>query len=718
MPVKSILDEPKNLEILVEHYSIRNKSTTQIAKESQDLFGTKISAASIYTALKRNNIPVKSKSESVSIAKCSLNQDESYMNEKTIEALDGFLLGDGGIGRPSSVSCPSTRLNMWSTEKEWTEYALSFFSKYEPSEAKQSGKIREKSPRLSWGSSTKHHRDFKIQYERWYPNGGHKQVPEDVRITPLSILLWYLGDGSITKSGVSYVIRFATCSFAPNDIDNILLPKLEKIGLFGIRTKYKNDIKLQTSSVKRFFEIIGTESPISCYNYKFEFDQWLNYYRLSQIVRNDQEKWRVRYLNDQGKLDCTRSPGNKLLLFNEKQANKLRRILDEHKLHNKYEDQDKKETEKLYSFSKCVKNDIERWNGRYLVSRNLVEHTRGKFTKSQKDALEKKLKFYGEKSAIPQKDVDRVFREYREKGFPYYDISFEDFENKINKIGEDNGNLHWDGFGSELATFFHPHIFECKHPGKMSALEFFNSDEDFKRGIKKIICLYPNITSSRVREICRNEASSSRINNFPPRVLVKVLNKLGLNNVDLLDPCHGFSGRLIGAYCSGKVKSYVGIDLSKDTHNGALRTKEWLEKLNKGFLFPIEKTEIELIKGDCLVKLDEYREKDIIFTSPPFLDKELYKEVDAESNYEKWINNFVIPFIEKCFSSLKDGGYFSLYIEKIDKHDFIGDVEKIANEVGFEQKDNLEFSMSYGENNRGNSSKRTIPILVFQKPKQ
>ena len=374
---------------------------------------------------------------------------------------------------------------------------------------------------------------------------------------------------------------------------------------------------------------------------------------------------------------------------------------------------------KKYTLSDIVKNPIERWNGRYLITHNLISHQKGKFLEDEKNELRKKLDFYGNTKIVPQKDINRIYNEYQNKGFPHYDIDFDKFKKVVEKIGEDNGNLNWDGYGSEIATFFHPHIFECKHKNKMSALEFFNSEEDFKRGIEKILCLYSKISDSNVREICRNESASSRINNFPPRIVVKILNHLNLNNVDLLDPCHGFSGRLIGAYSSGKVKSYTGIDLSLETHKGALKTKEWLNKLNEGKLFPNE-INIDLIHGDCLKELDKFSceecKKNVILTSPPFLNKEIYKGVEYENDYKLWLTNFVNPFISKCYNALKKGGHFILYVEKINKHDFITDVVDISLDNGFERMNNIEFLMSYGENNRdAKGSRRTIPILVFKK---
>jgi hypothetical protein len=289
-------------------------------------------------------------------------------------------------------------------------------------------------------------------------------------------------------------------------------------------------------------------------------------------------------------------------------------------------------------------------------------------------------------------------------------LTKEKFKSGMQNLSDNtNPELRWDGYGTNFATYFHPHIYECFHPNKMSAVDFFNSDEDFTRGIKKIVSLYgkDKITESKVREICRNEKASSRINNFPPRVAIKILNHLDLNNVTWLDPCHGFSGRLIGAYASKRVDKYIGVDLSPETHEGALETKKWLEDLDG-------EMKIDIIHGDCLEEMGD-KKADLIMTSPPFLDVEVYKGVPYDTDYQNWMSSFIEPFIKKSYRSLEDNGYFVLYLEKIRRHDFVSDFSDICKQEGFNRLSDIEFAMSYGENNRGDKSSRCVSILVFRK---
>jgi len=256
----------------------------------------------------------------------------------------------------------------------------------------------------------------------------------------------------------------------------------------------------------------------------------------------------------------------------------------------------------------------------------------------------------------------------------------------------------------------------------MSPLEFFNSEEDFKRGMEKVIALCPKITNSNVRDICRNEKASSRINNFPPRVAMTVIRELFPNNydVDVIDPTHGFSGRLIGAYCSGHVNRYVGIDISEKIHKGALKTKKWLNGIDSDSLLNglgKPTTQIDLYNDNCLEWMSAYKGNgfDMLLTSPPFLDEEQYEGVAFETDYGIWIRDFIGPFIKGAYNVLKVGGKMSVYIEKIKKEDFPLDFTQVALNNGFKKCESIKFKMSYGENNRSDKSARNIPVLVFEK---
>jgi hypothetical protein len=303
-------------------------STNDICNISVNLFGFFVSNGTIYKELIRHNILVRSKSESISRAMSTLNIDKSYLDEKTIEWIDGFLLGDGSISY-NKTTFKGARFSIGSSEKEWADYAMSGFKQYNPTEASSKGwKFRTQKPsRPTFSSRSKTHPDITKLAKRWYPN-GKKIVPLDVRITPTSILLWYLGDGSVgghkeSERLMSTNLSLATCGFTPEENNNILIPKLAKLGIRCLYGSSKNDIIVCSNSMGTFFDIIGRKSPISCYDYKFEIPKWLFLKTLKMIIPDKRERWRAKYYITSGQVQCQKSPGGHYFLFNKEQEKQL-----------------------------------------------------------------------------------------------------------------------------------------------------------------------------------------------------------------------------------------------------------------------------------------------------------------------------------------------------------------------------------------------------------
>jgi hypothetical protein len=368
----------------------------------------------------------------------------------------------------------------------------------------------------------------------------------------------------------------------------------------------------------------------------------------------------------------------------------------------------------LLKLSDIVKNQEELWKSRYWITRGMVEHeSRSRFTNQQAKDLRNKLLKHSSDDVIPTNEIDGVFDTYRKNGFPFYDCTFEYFKKGYDTLAKSSikkraGAYLWDGYGTQFATCFHPQIFNCSRKNKMSAYDLFNDDDLFREAIKKSLALNKQVSDSTIRTICRNDKNSSRINNFPPKVTMSILQEHFQSSISVLDPCAGFSGRLLGCSCSNLVKTYTGIDLSEKTYNGLIKTKDFINQITNDI-------SIEIHNDDCLKKMKEFNDYDCILTSPPFLDVERYDGVAYETNYEIWTKDFVIPFINNSFSCLKSGGRMFLYLEKIGKIDFPNDVSVFAESIGFSVEDPIVFKMSYGENNRSENSSRDINILSFLK---
>lgn len=113
-----------------------------------------------------------------------------------------------------------------------------------------------------------------------------KQVPDDFRLTALSALLWYLGDGSLVRKSTkqtSQVITFATHSFPLVGLTNTLKPQLvdilccasNEVVIQGDRRVVGypvcgHEIRIPSRYVPRWLQFIGP-CPVSSYRYKWDY---------------------------------------------------------------------------------------------------------------------------------------------------------------------------------------------------------------------------------------------------------------------------------------------------------------------------------------------------------------------------------------------------------------------------------------------------------------
>ncbi|MCS7106088.1 MAG: helix-turn-helix domain-containing protein [Candidatus Aenigmarchaeota archaeon] len=114
--------------------------------------------------------------------------------------------------------------------------------------------------------------------EKWYKkeNGKtFKTIPRDLKITPTTLLFWYLGDGCLIRrkddSNRVPSIVLATNNFSKEDID-FLIKKLKETDLTFYPVKYKSGFTgkncgyclysvTQDGTPFRFFKLIGLECP-------------------------------------------------------------------------------------------------------------------------------------------------------------------------------------------------------------------------------------------------------------------------------------------------------------------------------------------------------------------------------------------------------------------------------------------------------------------------
>lgn len=120
------------------------------------------------------------------------------------EFLDGELLGDGHLN-PVTYNgiVTSVRYQHGSSKKRYLQWLGMVLTNYG---IKRCGNIRKrlheiptsKSICIDYHYCSKSYRELVSYYSRWYPN-RKKIVPKDLKLTPVTVRQWYIGDGSIYK---------------------------------------------------------------------------------------------------------------------------------------------------------------------------------------------------------------------------------------------------------------------------------------------------------------------------------------------------------------------------------------------------------------------------------------------------------------------------------------------------------------------------------------
>jgi 23S rRNA A1618 N6-methylase RlmF len=138
-----------------------------------------------------------------------------------------------------------------------------------------------------------------------------------------------------------------------------------------------------------------------------------------------------------------------------------------------------------------------------------------------------------------------------------------------------------------------------------------------------------------------------------------------------LDCSAGWGDRLVGAIAYGC--EYVGVDPSK-----CMRPK--YKQIIKTLASPAKQSKYKVIcDGFEKVKIKK-NYFDLVFTSPPFFDFEVYENNNNQSvqqfnTVDNWKKYFLFPLIDKSYSALRVGGYLALYITDFKGSPYIKDMK-------------------------------------------
>lgn len=132
----------------------------------------------------------------------------------------------------------------------------------------------------------------------------------------------------------------------------------------------------------------------------------------------------------------------------------------------------------------------------------------------------------------------------------------------------------------------------------------------------------------------------------------EIINRFNPNTI--LDFCCGWGSSLTASACLN-IPNYIGIDTNKSL----------VEPYNKMIDLLVHElkttTKIKIFFEDAITVDYSKLDYDMVFTSPPYYNKEIYEYTKKRTNVE-WEQDFYVPIFRETYKYLKNGGYYILNI--------------------------------------------------------
>lgn len=146
---------------------------------------------------------------------------------------------------------------------------------------------------------------------------------------------------------------------------------------------------------------------------------------------------------------------------------------------------------------------------------------------------------------------------------------------------------------------------------------------------------------------------------FPSDIARSLYDEFAPEGGSVLDPCHGWGGRMLGFLLS-KASYYEGYDTDPKTFRGVgemfkdMRRFALPGKTAKTSCEPFEKAKPGSAKFDFAM------------TSPPYFDVEKYGGEESSwrkyTDFDSWVKGFYAPMIKSVAKALKPGAHFALQV--------------------------------------------------------
>ena len=188
----------------------------------------------------------------------SADNTEGSLTKEQKEILVGTLLGDGAMRIKTNALL---EINHSLNQKELVDWLYLKFKNFvitPPKTRKGNGE------RIAYRFTTKSCKAFTNFYKKFFKN-NHKIIPEKLKITPLTLAIWYMDDGSCCDKD----IYLNTQQFSQENQQKLcsLLQRQHNIFATLNKDKIYTRIRIKKESVNRFMNLIR-DHVLPSFHYK------------------------------------------------------------------------------------------------------------------------------------------------------------------------------------------------------------------------------------------------------------------------------------------------------------------------------------------------------------------------------------------------------------------------------------------------------------------
>ena len=230
--------------------------------------------------------------------------------------------------------------------------------------------------------------------------------------------------------------------------------------------------------------------------------------------------------------------------------------------------------------------------------------------------------------------------------------------------------------------------------------------------------------------------------NFPPLtarwIYEKYLGELSPQiKYKVYDCCSGWGGRLLGSLCSNENIHYIGTDVNKSNQGCYEELGNFYNKhTDDKNTYEIYYEGSEVIHQNKDFMNQHTNDVDLVFTSPPYFDREIYSTDKEQSclkfpTYSKWLDGYLEQTLSTAFELLKPERYCIINICDIkvgrETLPLEQDTIRKAMKIGFQYIGKMGMCMTrmiglnptnsknYWLDMKTQTTFKTEPILIFKK---